>query len=187
MTSEEIIKLWNVKRQGQQRLIEDYDQLLRITPYQDSEDKILNQNILTHFWMNVQVPNGCGEEDTPFDIWQTWHRAIDKNFDFVGTSGYVESTRQNGLQITLCQDSDVDEAIEELNQWLQYVKPSKDGIFIDIFEHTLSAGGIYYLVISNDIEHFTLTVCTYGTFSVLKEFDNLRDSLEYIKKHHYYE
>ena len=125
------------------------------------------------------------------------YRALrDLEFEFFSFIGYAGMIKQiNGskygiMQIKLEESIDLDKAVEEVSWALEYAKsvyPTEfNPIVIDIFEHTLSAYGIYELLWDRS-DKFEIAKTTYGRREVLKEFGSIREALKYIKTYHFYE
>lgn len=97
--------------------------------------------------------------------------------------------RRNIFKISLNTDSDLDAAEEEITWVFRKVAkayPKWNPIYIDIFEHTLSEGGIFYAT-WNRRKGFKMMKCTYGREEELASFTSWRSLLEHVAKHHYYE
>jgi hypothetical protein len=133
-------------------------------------------------------------DDTPQREYSTMSAVERKLFNFVshaGTYQYDEESNEqrNIFRISLNCDSDLDAAEEEISWALPRIAkqfPKWKPIYIDIFEHTLSERGIYFLY-WNRRKTFRLMKCTYSHEEELKRFTNLRSMLEYVSRNHYYE
>lgn len=111
----------------------------------------------------------------------------------LNSSGYIQETGQVCIQISLNKSDDklrkkVFSSICFLLPHLIPVKRdsrSKKEIVLDIFEHTLSQYGSYYLHLS---EADPLAKCKIvRSYGVEEDFKNLDEALKYIQKHHWYE
>lgn len=192
MDSQTIVDAYQAKVSGQGLLWHDPDFILRKTSYQDTPDKEFNQQAVIHWWMNVYDPNGRGDDETPYEVYKTWNNALYKNFKYTRTNGYNTETNQACVHFAPYKEESLDDQEEELKLWLPHVKPSrceeaeKEGKFVDLFEHTFSEHGSYYLWLFSDTE-LCLYKCTYGSIRCLQTFTSLSDMIEYVAKHHYYE
>lgn len=103
-------------------------------------------------------------------------------------SGYFPETQQRCLQLKLYKKNPERTALVKLGieTITPYYKPNKDGWVIwNIFEHTLSEGGIYRLLVKPDLSSAELQITRfYHTTSILD--GPLDKMLEYIQEHHYY-
>jgi hypothetical protein len=117
-----------------------------------------------------------------------------EHFKFVTHVGSYSSDEESGgrrniFKISLNTDSDIDAAeAEAIEVFTKVAKayPKWNPIYIDVFEHTLSEGGIYY-VNWNRRKTFTMMKCTCGRVEELAKLTGWRAMLEYVAKHHYYE
>jgi hypothetical protein len=116
-------------------------------------------------------------------------------FKYVGNSGYVPETKQPSIQLRFYADQPVEPQIAEVMQFVPHLKKftpehDKDELdnirFLDIMEHTLSAGGSFSIYILDD-DTAILTVMRYHRFSVLKKFENIEECCRYVHQHHPYE
>jgi hypothetical protein len=114
--------------------------------------------------------------------------------NFASHAGTYQADEKSGehrnvFKIKLNRDSDLDAAEEEITWVFNKVAkayPKWNPIYIDVFEHTLSEYGIYFIY-WNRRKTFRLMKCTYGHEEELTKFTNWRSMLEYISKNHYYE
>ena len=122
-----------------------------------------------------------------------------KQYKYVRSRGYHPKAEVNGLQITLPYNmsaDDIKKAVKELNDFLPEMpndltddinrfpglkEPLKT---VDIFEHTLSAGGCYTLGIGKN--NCYILLMRYHRGSVDKTFKTLEQALQYITKIHWY-
>lgn len=190
MNSQTIVEKYGAKLEGQQLLWQDYDLILRKTPFQDIDPEF-NKQALIHWWMEVYVSDGCGEQETSQKVYSSWSNGLYKNFEYAKASGlYHSQNNQSAIQLGAIKNEPIEDQIEELKMWLSYTKPIKNeyGVeykFVSIFESTLSRHGIYHLQIHSD-DNIKLMFTRYGNPSVLKEFKSLEDAVEYVAKNHYY-
>ena len=102
-------------------------------------------------------------------------------------SGYKPETEQVYLKMKLYkgEGDNLEQTISTLEEILPHIK-AIDGVKVfGVFEHTLSENGVYCVEIT---EHtYTLVICRYRRKSVVKECKSLREMIEYIQEHHYYE
>lgn len=93
------------------------------------------------------------------------------------------------FRISLNTDSNIDAAEEEMN-WalpkLAKAYPTWNPVRLDVFEHTLSEHGIYFMEWDQK-KTFRLMKCAYHQEEELQKFTDLRVMLEYIAKNHYYQ
>jgi hypothetical protein len=107
----------------------------------------------------------------------------------LGSSGYYSGTGQNAIQITFYRNKK--DTIKKVYKGLCTVLPSLlppqkgQDVTISIFEHTLSANGVYKLCIRGN----TPESSCYLEHSYREdiEFKNLMDALIYIEKNHWYD
>jgi hypothetical protein len=189
MDSQTIVNKYEAKLEGQQLLFSDDDLVLRKTPFKSiSED--FDKEVVIHWWMNVYVPNGYGELETPYPVYSTWSNAVYKCFNAVKTGGYCTETNQTGIEVCFYRDDPLDEQIAEVKMWLSHLKPIKKGdttaIHLGVFEHTLSEGGVYTLWVYPE-NKVILEKCTYGRIHPLKEFSSLDEAFKYVAQNHWYE
>lgn len=127
------------------------------------------------------------------------YRAKQEMLETIGlsSSGIVYDTGQKVIQIKLTKgDSEqLEKVLSGLEKILPFVKPisnnraNRPGAprkIVSIFEHTLSAGGIFELEIFNDKE-FMITKTIHSQRKEIHKFDNLRDALLKIQDRYYYE
>jgi hypothetical protein len=106
------------------------------------------------------------------------------------SSGYYQEINQTCVQVMLYRNKpdSLKKTLSGLKKVLPYLKSVKDGfVRVDIFEHTLSEGGVYDLWIDKEEKKYQIRKTTYGREEILKEFNDLKKALEYIQEHHYYE
>lgn len=196
MTSQDIVERWGVQLEGQQVLFPDPDLVLRRTEWRATGDAPFDREALAHWWMQVYVPNGKGDEQTPQTVYSSYSSAVYNLFPHVRPGGYSPVTGQSQLDV-VCYNSgnhfdDVVPMLAELGLWLPLLKPisgeydSRQYQHLGILEHTLSEGGCYSLHLYSPDE-VKLHRIRYHRHSVLERFASLRDALAYVVEHHWYE
>lgn len=138
------------------------------------------------------------------DSYRTAQKIIE-NKTALQRSGYNPETNQSSF--TLCfykgDKENFDRTVEDINLLFPYLietntkindfrSPVKNitGIKFSVFEHTLSANGIYQYIMENHGKSnakYYLIKTTYGRTEIRKEFNDFVDSLKYIEDNHYYE
>jgi len=107
----------------------------------------------------------------------------------LGDNGTYNSTlmqRTVRICLTYGKPETLTNAMKGLKKILPYIKPGEEGwVSLHIFEHTLSERGGYCLEVKGTSCRLTKT--TYGRHEILKDFDNLKDAMNYIYKNHYYQ
>jgi hypothetical protein len=115
-----------------------------------------------------------------------------KQLEILGLTrgGYFSTTQQYCLNIKIRRNNkeEVDRMFNSIQLLLPYLKPvEKDYIILEISEETLCEHGVYSLKIeASSKEKSKVTKTTYGFERVIKEFSTLKEALEYISIHHYY-
>ncbi|MCV0439838.1 MAG: hypothetical protein K5880_14525 [Hydrogenophaga sp.] len=136
-----------------------------------------------------------GNEDRrPYREYQVMSNVEHEHFKFVTHGGTYQPDEESGerrniFKISLNTDSDIDAAAKEAVEVFTKVAkayPKWNPLYIDIFEHTLSEGGIYY-ALWNRRKGFKMMKCTYGREEELAKFTSWRSLLEYVSQNHYYE
>lgn len=192
MNSQEVLDIIGAKIH-QEFLWDDYDNCLLKTPFKDTGDRKLNQQIAIHWWMNVYTNHNC---EINQDVYNSWCNACN-NFDFVKADGsYNIITNQS----TVCYSPYKKELphlqLEEFELWLPHIKwvePKKDQEYmfrhyegrkfkyIDIFEQTLSEFGIWEIYYYSDSE-----IDINFSYAQPKKFTNLKTVVEYCCNNLYY-
>lgn len=190
MDSKTIVDAYGAKLSGQGLLFEDHDYTLRHTPFKEINPQF-DREAVVHWWMNVYVPDGWGDDRTPQEIHETWSSAIFKTFLYIHQSGYNPRTNQTSIDIACIGDVPVEPQLEELRMWLSEYKPiptegDGDVHYVGIFESTLSEFGIYHLEVYDD-ESCIIRKTTYGRPEILSTFDNLKSALDYIRLNLWYQ
>jgi len=134
------------------------------------------------------------DRDGPYREYSVMSNVEHEHFKFVTHSGTYQPDEESGerrniFKVSLNTDSDIDAAEKEAIEVFTKVAkayPKWKSIYIDIFEHTLSEGGIYYAT-WNRRKGFKMMKCTYGREEELAKFTSWRSLLEHVAKHHYYE
>ena len=105
----------------------------------------------------------------------------------VRNSGYYRATQQVSLQLMMYkgENDNLEQTIEVLDRVLPMLKSHEGVKRLSVFEHTLSEDGSYVVEITEDT--FNLVVHRWGRKSVVKTVDTLRELVQYIQQHHYYE
>jgi len=190
MTPKEMVELLGKQTVGYSLLWEDYDYILLNTPFKSTGDKKKDKEIIAYWWLSVYVPNGQGPDKVDQDIYRTWSNA-QYTFDCVGPEGsYNPKTNQSAVQFCIEKDSDLQIGLEELNLLLPLIKSVEDDgqryKYFSVFEHTLSAGGVYHIKYYDDL-NITLNITSWGSERELRKFQDTMELLKYIQKNHYYE
>ena len=109
--------------------------------------------------------------------------------EWIYSMGYNPKTNQYRISLQLSRsmtDIEVDNFCSLLESEILPAIKSTDGIkILGIFEHSLSAYGVYELEISS--ASFDLVIHRYTRKSVEASFASLKDAIYYIKENHYYE
>lgn len=193
MNSKEIVKAYGATLKGQQLLFPDDDIILRNTPFIESGDKSFDREALVHWWLNVYVPDGHGDDDTPYEVFKSWSDGISHNFKYINSFGHNPETQQRAISLWTYKKDSVEAHLEDLNMWLPHIIPSTDengrgerkAKHIEIMEHTCSRYGRYSMSIYSDRE-VTVNCLSYGRHRVLKRFDCIEDAVEFVKDNHCY-
>lgn len=196
-TSKFFADAFNAKLTGQQLLFEDYDLILRRTPFKDlfepQAEQVrteFNRTALIHWWMNVYVPNGRGDQETPYEVYRTWSNAMWQNFKYVSCDGYRIETNQNVVKIACCKKEPLEPQLEELKLWIPHIKESMDeeqrmGKHISIFERGLCEYAIYSLAVYSDLD-IVIGEFSHGSYKVVNKFDNLAEAVDLIRNKYWY-
>jgi len=133
------------------------------------------------------------DDNGPYREYRTMCGLEHKHLSFIrheGSYRYLDADRKyNIFQIIINRDSDLMKVEKELSWALKKIAgfyPDVSPIELKVFEHSLSAGGIYSVLWDRD-SGFELTKTTYGMTDTLKEFSSLRELIKYISVYHYYE
>lgn len=104
---------------------------------------------------------------------------------------YNRDTDQYKVRITLYNNDNehTKKVSKGLDTIIKYLKPVDTNfgkcIVIDIFENTLSEGGVYNLLIRDDGK-YAVSLTTYGYPKLIKEWDDKDTILKYVQENHYY-
>lgn len=106
-------------------------------------------------------------------------------------SGYWSDTNQPCAKVMIQKDQapgSTAEALTAIKTLVPFYTPHSDGaVWFGIFEHTLSAGGVYRLEVKPDLLSARVSIIRYGRQSSVTEWNSLEKTLEYVTKHLYYE
>jgi hypothetical protein len=106
------------------------------------------------------------------------------------SSGYLREIQQVCVQVMLTKNDDgtsLSATMKGLKKILKYIKPFQGYKYLDIFEHTLSEGGVWNLLIDEEKNEYKIQVTIYGREETRHTFDNLKDALKKIQETYYYE
>jgi hypothetical protein len=137
--------------------------------------------------MNVYIPNGRGDKDTPYQIYSAWTDAQYKYFKYIRLSGYNPKINQCCIQFSGYKDDPIQPQIDELMMWLPHIRcdPNDNFKYVGIFEHTLSEHGVYDLRIYSD--KCVIGKTTWGSYRKIHSFNSLEETIKLIVKKYYYE
>lgn len=195
MNSDEMVAAYDAKLDGQLLLFPDNHIVLRKTKFQPVNPEF-DKHAIIHWWMNVYVPDGYGDEGTPQDVYNSWRNAVYANFNYIHTGGYNPETNQSTISFQGYKKEELQPQIDELRMWLVHVKPVTHKLrcyekelppiakYIKISERTLSEYGFYVLLVHND--EYILTRTTYGSTSECGKFDSLGKAVWFIVNHYWY-
>lgn len=102
-------------------------------------------------------------------------------------SGYFPDTQQINLKMILYKGKkdNFEQTIQVLEEVLPFIK-ERDGVkHLDIFEHTHSENGCWSVEITEG--SFYLILHRWHRRSVNQSFKTLRELVQYVQEHHYYE
>lgn len=105
-------------------------------------------------------------------------------------SGTWTDTEEQALEIKIGRNDESEQkALAAIRTIIPFMRPhDEDGrIWFGIFEHTLSADGIYLLKINKDFKSATVTKTTYGHERDVASFLALEDAVHYIRQNHWYD
>lgn len=191
MTSEEIVERYGAKLKGQQRLWDDPDLVLRQTPFRPTGERRFDRDAIAWWWLNVYVPDGYGDEKTPYEVYKTWSAAVYECFRYVRLSGYWSETNQQAVQILGYRAEPPEAHTADLLVWLPHVREGRGrsdrpGKHLDVFEHTLSQYGTYTLTVNGD-GSATLGIQAYGRWRELRAFGSAEAAVDHVRLNHWYE
>ena len=108
--------------------------------------------------------------------------------------GYFPETNQRCIKVMLTKNNieSFNKTISALKEILPFIKPLINGDykgfkFIDIFEHTLSEQGTYYMFVDEIENVYKLMQDRYHTTYDLKVFDSLESIIKYVQDNHWYQ
>lgn len=201
MDSKEIIERWGIQREGQLRLWEDYDQLIRITPFR-SVHPDFDREVMLHFWMHVYKGDADNADDrTDYEIWKSYYNPLCQLFEFARPDGWLNEVAQPVIQLSTSRKEPLEDHMKELHMWLPHCKyitnsydrrtssgnepESRKALYISVLEHTLGSAGIYNIWMYNpgDCE---LGVTRHGRYSMEYRFASLEATVAYIRRRHWY-
>lgn len=185
-----IKSVYSPKQTGQLSLFDDVDSLLERSFYIPLETKTENRELIAYWWMKVYDPT----KSMGFEIYKSWHNALNNNFDYIYEGGYNPETNQASIKLMCNQYKPLQDHLDELSHFMKYIIPSfpndkecGDKVkYLGVFEHTCSEYGVYSLYIYDD-GHVELERLTYHVPTILKTFKCLADAIDYVRINHYYE
>lgn len=123
--------------------------------------------------------------------------ARNRFFDSLGIStyGYNATTNQSGFQIMLYKDGSKNQStIDGIMKVLPYIIPfdgenyNRENVTsFSIFESTCSEFGVYSLIYDFDKDEWALSIIAWHRRREIKAFKMLKEAIDYISEHHYYE
>jgi hypothetical protein len=194
MDSAVMVEKYGAQLEGQQLLWRDDNITLRNTPFKPVEPEF-DRQALIHWWMHVYVPDGRGDENTPYEVFKTWSNSVYGLFQYVSVNGYVPDTMQSAVQFVADRDAPIVDQVAELRLWLPHIRPwiyDKSEFqprlvrFVKVFEHTLSEHGSYHLLFDPETEESWLEKTTWGHARTVKNFPTLEEMVGYVASHHWY-
>ena len=115
-----------------------------------------------------------------------------EHLSFIRPAGryeHIGETKYNYFDVIINRDSDLDKAEEELSWAFNKIAdfyPDVSPLKMGVSEHTLSAQGSYY-IFWDRVNKFEIGKYVYSRKDSLRELGSLRELIEYIAVHHYYE
>jgi hypothetical protein len=113
---------------------------------------------------------------------------LSKNFDMY-YSGYSLETKEANIKLKVERTAESKaKNLAGLKFFASLLTPRKyeRRVQFRLFEHTLSAGGIFALLATPDLSQLELICTTRGRDRSLKIFHSPEEAVEYIAKHHYF-
>ena len=103
------------------------------------------------------------------------------------SSGYFPDIQQINLKMMLYkgEKDNLEQTIQALEEVLPFIKERNGVKHLDIFEHTCSEDGCWSVEISEG--SFDLILHHWRRRSVNQSFKTLRELVQYVQEHHYYE
>jgi hypothetical protein len=118
-----------------------------------------------------------GTEWTSTVTYRAWGKRLKREFD-MHDNGYWSDILEPSVAIKIQRKDGTSKMLNFLGigQLAKILKPHEDGfVWFGIFEHTLSANGVYCLKVKPDL-----------TERDLKRFSSLLHAVDYIANHHWY-
>jgi hypothetical protein len=188
MDSKTIVERYGANLIGQGWLWQDDDHVLRNTPFK-SIDLEFDRAALVHFWMNVYIPDGHNENETPYEVYKTWNVPLYSLFKYVTISGYRPDSNQSAVRIGCIKKDPLEDQVAELKMWLPHIKPSLPDRYSDktvqvvsILEDTLSLHGSYQMLIDGN----TYEVGMAGLYRDKDKFGSLEEAVNLIRQRYWY-
>lgn len=103
-------------------------------------------------------------------------------------SGYWGDTNEVNVKVKVERVGDSEKKnVEGVKHFVKFLTPHKDGlVWFGIFEHTLSAGGVFRLKVRPDLKEAVVDRTVYGREQVGEMFDTVEDAVGYIARKHWY-
>jgi len=132
------------------------------------------------------------DTDTGGLVYKRLDQELHKRGLFSG--GSLPSTKQRCIKVMLTKNQleSYNKTVKAVKEILPFIKPFPDGEhvgykFIDIFEHTLSAYGSYYMLINEKKHVYKLMQDRHHQTHKLQAFDSLSKIIKYVQFNHPYE
>lgn len=135
-------------------------------------------------WNYLLETNGNSSDMVKYNKMQQELRKLN-----LSSGHYNSQTNQRVIQITLYKNSDeyTEKTYKSIKKLSKYLKPVDNYITIDIFESSLSEGGIYDLKYNPKEDKAYIQFTRYHRSSEYTKLDTLKNTLKYIQKNLYYE
>jgi len=167
-------------------------QLVMVKDFKDHDRKDFRENeglpeitkeFLVDWWMNVYSAETS--PDIPYRYFHLYSNELHNFFSYVWLGGgYYVETGQEIVSVRCNRKADAQAIVDEINDFLPFIKPQNGKKVIKLFEHTLSEHGIYSLHADN--ETIELVIMAYGKERTLQTFTNWLDAIKYCQLYHYY-
>lgn len=185
-----MVELLGGQTSGYTLLWEDNEYTLRNTPFKSTSDKKKDKEIIAYWWLQAYVPDGFGNEKTPYEIYRTWSNAL-YGFECVGPdSSYNPDTKQCSAKFCVEKDSDLQTGLEELFLILPLMKSLEEKgqkyKYFGVFERSLSEYGVYSVKYYDDL-NIELGITVYGSYRILEKFTSPEALLKELQRKYYYE
>ncbi len=189
MDSNLIVEKYEATLKGQQLLFPDADIILRQTKFKKIDPEF-DKQALVHWWMNVYVPDGYGENRAPQNVFSSWSNAMWGCFQVVHVSGYCPENEQSTVHFGAYEKEPLEPQIEELRMWVPHIKPVKldfdrPAKMIKVSEAGCGEGGIWSLRIYSDTE-YVLGLRRYSHYHERAKFESLGKAVWFISQHYPY-